>query len=207
MCEPGQHSVSGEDSCTIAEAGTYAPKITEAVVTVDTGYNADIGMTHQSLCPPGYNCKDKTQRHNVLCTPGYYSSDDGTCTACPAGEMCPLGYTMSGHRTGGLTCPDGSWAGGNKLECEPCPPGYQCSDKTVIPVKCATGTYQIGGSITCSAIPDNHEANRGEVIAPCPLYHYSDGNTGDCLPCPDGMDCYLINSAPVSCGVGFYSGP
>jgi hypothetical protein len=163
-------------------------------------------MTYQTKVFPNKNRKTTDGRHSVACEPGQYLDETTyVCTDSEAGTFSPLAYSLSGHRSAGLDCPDGMWSLVGAIECHICPPGYDCTDKTVIPsTGCGDGSYNLGGSMTCTACPDGHECNKGETLAPCPLWHYADSTTaGDCLPCPDGYDC--TTGVKVGCSAGTYS--
>jgi len=173
---------------------------------VSTGFYAEIGMTYQTRVSPNKELKTSEGRHTVSCKPGQYlHSSTYVCTDSAAGTFAPLSYSVSGHRTVGLTCPDGMWSVARSIECHICPPGYDCTTKGVVPSTiCTGGAYQLGGNMVCSACPDGHECNEGETLAPCPVWHYADSSTaGDCKPCPDGYDC--TTGVKVACPAGTYS--
>lgn len=108
---------------------------------VDTGYYAEIGMTYQTRVFPNKQLKTTDGRHSIACEPGEYLNNY-VCTKSDAGTFSPIAYSTSGHRTIGLTCPDGTWALEGSIECRVCPPGYDCTDKTVIPsTRCINGYY------------------------------------------------------------------
>jgi len=138
--------------------------------------------------------------------PGYILKDF-ECFICPAGSFCPLSYSVSGHRTTGITCPDGMWSIAGSIECRVCPPGYDCTNKAVIPTTlCANGYYNTGGNMACTQCPDGHECNKGETLAPCPVWHYmlnSESMKGDCAPCTDGYDC--TDGKKTICAPGTYA--
>lgn len=89
-------------------------------------------MTYQMQTFPNKELKTLDGRHTVACKPGYFLKDH-VCTKAAAGTFAPLAWAVSGHRTAGLPCPDGTWSDDGEIECKVCPPGYECSDKTVIP--------------------------------------------------------------------------
>lgn len=143
MCGPGFYSTTNMDYCQVASTGTYAATTQVTTpATVDTGYYADIGMTYQMRVFPNRQRKTTDGRHTILCKPGYYLNNY-VCTASPAGTFSPIGYSSSGRRTAGITCPDGTWSVEGSIECRFCPPGYDCtSTKAAIPsIRCSDGYY------------------------------------------------------------------
>ena len=186
-------------TCQVSPAGYYAPKTTEAPLECrdgsgiyGDGYYSDVGMTYCLKCPAGFACPEPSGRHNVACKPGSTYTGDGTCEDCPAGEFCPI--AVSGYRSSGTTCPDGTYAPEGSFDCEMSRPGYPVeADKSGMQVSpCAAGSYQLGGDKDCRSCPDNHECPWGETVVRCPIYFYSSfsiNGHNDCVPCPDGSDC------------------
>lgn len=210
MCGPGFYSTTSMNYCQVTIAGYYSPTTVTSPTVCDTGYYADIGSTYQMRVFPNRELKTQDGRHTYLCKPGWYL-DNYVCTETAAGTFATIGYSSSGHRTSGVTCPDGTWSLAGAIECRICPPGYDCTNKAVVPSTwCGTGYYNVGGNMQCTACPDAHECNgpsgsaAGETLAPCPIWHYADSTTeGDCLPCPDGYDC--STGVKVACDAGTYS--
>jgi hypothetical protein len=115
----------------VSPAGSYAPdtRSNPTLITED-GYYAEIGMTYKMRVLPNKERKTTDGRHQVLCQPGWYL-ENYVCTATPAGTFAPIGYSSSGHRTAGITCPDGTWSIEGSVECRVCPPGYECATDAV----------------------------------------------------------------------------
>ena len=149
-CPPGYYSTDGMMHCEISPAGKFAATTTAAPADAATGHFADVGMTYEVKCPPGYECKDKTGRHNRMCAPGSFYTGDGTCQSCAAAAFCPI--AIGGYRSSGIACPAGTFAPAGSFDCELCKPGFGCSisgSGATTGSACNLGTYQLGGSQSC----------------------------------------------------------
>ena len=188
--------------CQVADGGTYAATTIATPTAVSNGYYAEIGMTYQMRVFPNRELKTSEGRHTVQCKAGYFLNNY-VCTAAAAGTFAPIAWSSSGHRSAGLTCPDGTWSIAGMVECRICPPGYKCNPNNVRPSVICVNSFQIGGNKDCSSYVAGYEYS-GQVLeasnvyykwqstfSPCPIWTYADSNTnGDCLPCPDGHECY-----------------
>jgi hypothetical protein len=152
-------------------------------------------LGNQSTCT---NCKS--------CNAGTYkstdcsSTEDITCTPCPAGSACPDGILINlcsagtTFSVGGQSvcsscsaCLPGTWESypcttTNNRECSFCPPGYFCSGGLAIDL-CANGlTFSLGNQSTCTNC---------EICSAGTYQTTSCISTRNrvCSPCPPGFAC------------------
>eukprot|EP00606_Chrysophyceae_sp_TOSAG23-5_P001356 GSChrysophyteH2.ASY1.ANO1.1387.1 assembled CDS len=178
-------SLTGVAECTDTEAGYTSPQASTASDKVD--------------CNNGYYCPLKTPSgSDIACPAGRYSNTRGLtqaseCTNCPAGSYCLSGTTaITGACAAGFYCPSESYLANTN----PCP----------------TGSFSPSTSLTaaneCSpATAGNHvPATGSSEQTPCPPGTFSGaGSATGCDVCPAGSKCVEGTSAPVDCGIGFYS--
>ena len=140
MCGPGFYSDTTMDYCQVSWAGYYAINTQISAPTANpNGYWSDVGFVTATRTLPNRELRGDDGRHTVQCQPGEFLKDY-VCTPAAAGTFAPLGYSTSGHRSAGITCPDGTWSFEGSIECKTCRPGYSCSDKVNL-VECAANQY------------------------------------------------------------------
>lgn len=214
-CEPGQILINYV--CTDAEAGYFAPIAYStsghrtAGLACPDGTWSLAGSIECHVCPPGYDCTDKTVIPSTRCDVGDYQIGGNMgCTACPDAHECNQGetmapcpvwhYALSGITSGDcLPCPDGyncitglpvaclagTYSSAQDFECLQCPPGYSCGAAVGYPTPCPGGFYSLGSAETCEPCPTDYYAEEGNAYcSPVPPGHRINDNSDGITVCP-----------------------
>ena len=210
-CTAGSWSASGDEPCTSATAGHFAPGTgTTAQLACAAGtYDPEEGSASPAAClstPPGAWSGSGSAGY-TKCPAGTYqavysATSAAACLADPPGTYtAEFAWEVN-------PCPAGTYAAGNgNVVCSPAQPGYYVGgSEAAAQTPCPPGTYSSATSTTeCTPAPagsyDSGEANTGPT--PCPAGTYAEApRSAGCTATPPNTYSPGGVSRPVQCPVG-----